>query len=50
MDFAHSPGGGAYLNVAYADGHVSSLSFADYQKQSKGDEAQSDFFALGWTK
>ncbi len=49
-DFAHSPGQSAFLNVAYADGHVTALSFVDYQKQSTGDEAQSDFFALGWSK
>ncbi len=30
--YSHSPGGGAFLNAGYADGHVSSLSYSQYQE------------------
>ena len=50
-DLAHSPGGAGYMNVAYADGHVTSLPYQDYKAlNSAGDSAESDFFKLGWLK
>ena len=51
-EFAHSPGGSGFLNVAYADGHVATLSYANFMTQnpSAGSEAQNDFFELGWIK
>lgn len=49
--FSHSPGGAAFLNAAYADGHVISLPYSQYKKLNPGtDEPQNDFFALGWIK
>ncbi|MEY2487054.1 MAG: hypothetical protein QOH39_2702 [Verrucomicrobiota bacterium] len=49
--FSHSPGGGAFLNAAYADGHVVSLTYSQYKKLNPGtDESQNDFFTLGWIK
>ena len=51
-DFAHSPGSGAYLHVAYADGHVATMNYKDYIAiNSAGtDEWNGDFFELGWIK
>ena len=50
--FAHSPGSGAFLHVAYADGHVAAMSYKDYiTANSAGtDEWNGDFFELGWVK
>jgi prepilin-type N-terminal cleavage/methylation domain-containing protein/prepilin-type processing-associated H-X9-DG protein len=49
--FAHFPGSGAQLNVAYADGHVSSLTYSAYHALNpNSDETQNNFFQLGWIK
>ena len=49
--FSHSPGSGAYLNVAYADGHVAQLNYKDYiALNATLDEQHTDFFELGWIK
>ncbi len=51
QQFAHYPGGGACLNVAYADGHLVTLPYADYQRlNNAGSETDGDFFQLGWKK
>ena len=55
-DFSHSPGGGAFLEVGYADGHVASLTYLQYKQlnpssdDSAGGEGQNDFFTVGWIK
>lgn len=47
--YAHNPGRGALLNVAYADGHVAAMPYAEYKKlNANADESQNDFFKLGW--
>ncbi len=49
--FAHYPGGGAFVNVVYADGHVAPLAYNDYKALNQStDESQNDFFKLGWIK
>ena len=49
--YAHFPGGGASMNVAYADGHVAAVSYADFKKlNASSNESQNDFFQLGWVK
>lgn len=50
--YAHSPGGGDTLvNVAYADGHVASLAYADFKRLNPaGGEAGNTFFHLGWNQ
>ena len=49
--YSHSPGGGAFLNVAYADGHVGQLKYAEYQAlNTDSDESKTDFFKLGWVQ
>ena len=50
--YSHSPRGGGRINVAYADGHVASITYQEYQTlyhHTDGD-AQSDLFQLGWIK
>ena len=50
-EVAHSPGGGASVNVVYADGHVDTLTYAAYKKLNLStDESQNDFFKLGWAE
>lgn len=49
--YSHFPGGGASMNVGYADGHVAPITYAVYQKLSKStDEMENDFFKLGWVE
>ena len=49
--FSHAPGGGAYLNVAYADGHVAQMNYKDYLAlNTTMSEQNTDFFQLGWIK
>lgn len=50
--YAHSPGGsGTLVNVAYADGHVASLAYADFKRLNPtGGEANNAFFHLGWNQ
>ena len=49
--FAHSPGSGAYINVAYADGRVVQMGYADFFKLCpSANDQDSDFFKLGWIK
>jgi prepilin-type processing-associated H-X9-DG protein len=50
-EFAHSPGGSGYLNVAYADGHIATLTYATYESQNPNSNEQlNPFFELGWIK
>jgi len=50
-EFAHFPGSGALINVAYADGHVASLTYAAYQAQNpNSNETQNVFFEKGWVQ
>jgi len=54
--YAHFPGTGALMNVAYADGHVDTVTYATYQALNPNSsmtmlgEGQNSFFEKGWIK
>ena len=49
--YSHSPGDGAYINVAYVDGHVAQMKYKEYMAlNTTMDEKQTDFFRLGWVQ
>ncbi len=47
-DFSHYPGGGACMNVGYADGHVASLAYGDYLKLGTSGDQTDNFYLNGW--
>ncbi len=50
--YSHFPRGGGRVNVGYADGHVATLTYDQYQTlyHHLYDDIQSDLFQLGWIK